>query len=248
MILIGQKILITGASRGIGKACAELCAAEGASIVLVARNKERLEDVKHSLPGNGHIAISADLSNPEEYVGDIFNKACEDGHKLTGFVHAAGICPVIPIKAISLSAMSEIFMINYFSFMLMLRNFIRNKYSNGGSIIAISSVASIAGWLGLSTYAGTKGALNASIRSLAAELAHRGFRINSILPSNIKSDMLHEMTSVLTDDEIVDLEKKQLLGFGEPRDVANAVLFLLNPESKFITGSFLTVDGGYTAI
>lgn len=248
MILSGQKILITGASRGIGKACAEKCASEGARIVLVARNPEKLEQVRQSLPGNGHIAVSEDLSNPETCVPDIFKIACADGVKLTGLVHAAGIGLSFPVKTVSMKSMLESFTINYFSFMLLVRHFIQKRNSEGGSIVAISSVASVAGWQGFSVYAGTKGALNASIKSLAVELADKGFRLNAVLPSNINTDMLTSITSVLGETGIQEIEKKQPLGFGLPEDVANSVLFLLNPASKFITGTNLIVDGGYTAM
>lgn len=248
MTLSGQKILITGASRGIGKACAERCAAEGAKIVLVARNWEKLDAVLKALPGDGHLAISADLQAPEECVPEIFKAACADGEKLSGFVHAAGIGPVIPVKMLTMQAMLEIFTVNYLSFMLMVRQFIRKNYSNGGSIVAISSVAAVAGWQGLAAYAGTKGALNASVRSLAVELADRGFRVNAILPSNVETDLLQSMTSVLTEENKAELKKKQPLGFGMPEDIANAVSFLISPSAKFITGSNMVVDGGYTAI
>ena len=247
MILEGQRILITGASGGIGKACALGCAKEGARIVLVARNLENLENVRKNLPGKGHIAIQADLQYPEDCVSDIFKKACCDGMKLTGFVHAAGLGPVIPIKAISSKLLSEIFTINYFSFMLMVKQFIRSEYSNGGSIVAISSIASTVGWQGASAYAGTKGALDSSIRALSVELAHRGYRLNSILPSHINTELFQKTSSVIDQNVINTLMKRQILGLGSPEDVANAVLFLMNPSSKFITGSCLTVDGGYTA-
>ena len=248
MILSGQKILITGASRGIGEACARLCAAEGAKVVLVARNQEKLDEVCNALPGTSHIAISADLQKPDECVSDIFTKACADGCKLTGFVHAAGIGPVIPIKMVSFKEMLEIFTVNYFSFMLMVRQFVKKKYSDGGSIVAVSSVAAQAGWQGLSSYAGSKGALNASIRSLAVELADKGFRVNAVLPSNIQTDMLAAMLSVLDKTGIEEIKRKQPLGFGMPEDIANSAVFLLSPKSGFITGSNLIVDGGYTAL
>jgi len=248
MILNGQKILITGASRGIGKACAQRCANEGARIVLVARNENALEDVRRSLPGNGHIYIAADLLDPESCVPNIFKTACADGIKLTGMVHAAGIAHSFPVKTVSMKSMLESFTINYFSFMIMVRHFIHKKNSEGGGIVSVSSVASIAGWQGLSVYGGTKGALNASTKSLAIELADKGFRFNTVLPSNIKTDMLASITSVLDEAGIHEIEKKQPLGFGTPTDVANSVLFLLNPASKFITGTNLVVDGGYTAI
>lgn len=248
MNLASQKILITGASRGIGRACAELCAAHGASCVLVARDADKLEEVRSALPGEGHIALSADLSDPEQAVPELFKKACADNIKFTGMIHAAGVCSPIPLKVVNLKTMSEVFTINYFAFMLLIRYFIRPQYSTGGSIVGISSVASVTGWQGMSVYSGSKGAMNASIRSLALELAGKGFRLNAILPSNIKTDMLDSMLSVLDAEEVEKIKSKQPLGWGNPADVANAALFLLDKSSSFITGSVLPVDGGYTAI
>lgn len=249
MNLSGQKILITGGSRGIGRACAECCATRGAQIVLVARNSDSLEMVRQSLPGTGHIAISADLLHPAEAVSHIFEKACSDGIKLTGLVHAAGIAPVFPIRTTTLSSLQEVFTVNYFSFMLLVRQFIRKNHSNGGSIVAISSVAaSSCGGGGMAVYAGSKGALNATIKSLAVELADKGFRANIVSPSFIQTDMMREMTALFPQERLEQQQKRQPLGLGTPQDVAKAVAFLLSPESAFITGTNLTVDGGYTAL
>lgn len=249
MNLSGQKILITGASRGIGRACAECCATKGARLVLVARDAAALEAVRRRLPGSGHLAIPADLLRPEEAVSLIFEKACLDGIKLTGLVHAAGIAPVFPVKTTTLSALQEVFAINYFSFMLLVRQLIRKNHSDGGSIIAISSIAAcVCGGGGVAVYAGSKGALNATVKSLAVELADKGFRANVISPSFIQTDMLREMTALFPKERLDQQKKRQPLGLGSPQDVANAVAFLLSPESAFITGTSLTVDGGYTAL
>lgn len=249
MNLAGQKILITGASRGIGRACAEYCAANGGRIVLVARNAARLESVRQSLPGGGHIAVSADLLHSEEAVSALFEAACLDGTKLTGLVHAAGIAPVFPVKMTTMSALQEVFAINYFSFMLLVRQFIRNRYSAGGSIVAISSIAShVCVGSGVSAYAGSKGALNASVKTLAIELADKGFRANVISPSFIQTDMLREMNALFPEERLNRQKARTPLGFGSPGDVAHVVAFLLSPESAYITGADLTVDGGYTAL
>ena len=247
MILNGQKILVTGASRGIGKACALKCAEEGARVVLVARDRGKLEEVCGLLPGSGHMIVPADFQNPEESVPDLFAAACADGVKLNGLVHAAGIGISAPVNVTSMNSMMESFSVNYFAFMLMVRQFTRKKYSDGGSIVAISSIAAVAGWKGASVYAGTKGALNASVRALAIELADKKVRVNAVLPSNIKTELLEKMIQV-SETIVQDLGKKQPLGIGAPEDVANAVLFLLSPASGFITGSALAVDGGYTAM
>lgn len=246
MNLSGQKILITGASRGIGKACAERCAVEGARIVLVARNQETLNSVRDALPGEGHIAIPADLLKPESCISEIFKQACADGIKLTGFVHAAGIGPAIPIKMVTLQALQEIFTVNYFSFMMMVRQFIQKKNCEKGCIVAISSVAAVAGWPGVSAYAGSKGALSASVRALAMELAPR-IRVNSIMPSNIKTDMLFQTVSLDQENMQDKIKQQQPLGLGTPEDIAGMVSFLLGDDSQFITGGAFSVDGGYTA-
>jgi NAD(P)-dependent dehydrogenase (short-subunit alcohol dehydrogenase family) len=210
----------------------------------VARNQEKLNKVRDSLPGFGHVTFSADLQKPEECVSDIFQKACEDGGKLTGFVHAAGIGPVVPIKMITFKEMLEIFTVNYFSFMLMVRQFIKKKHSDGGSIVAISSVAAMAGWQGVAPYAGSKGALSASIRAMAIELAPT-FRLNSVLPSNIETDMFYQTVGIDEGAIANKIISQQPLGLGSPMDVASMVAFLLSSSSKFVTGAALPVDGGF---
>lgn len=246
MDLHGHKILITGASRGIGRACAELCAELGAKLVLVARNARALDELCAALPNGPHQAIPFELGETER-IPELF-KAITPGEKLTGLLHAAGVGPAIPIKMVSPADMRDTFAVNYFAFMTLVRQFIRPQFSCGGSIVAISSVAALAGWQGLSVYSGSKGALSASVRSLAVELAARHYRVNAVLPSNIRTDMLEAIMAGLSEEERLKIEQKQPLGFGEPRDVANAAAFLLSDAAKFITGTDLVVDGGYLAL
>lgn len=245
--LTGQKILVTGASQGIGQASAVLLAELGAALVLVARNQSALEDLRRSLPGSGHVVLPCDLSDHKQF-GDLFAKACENGEKFTGFLHAAGIAPVLPLKALSSKVLHDVFDINFFSFMELTKYFIKPKFSTGGSIVAISSVSALAGWQGLSAYGASKGALISAVKSLAVELAPRKYRVNTIAPSNIKTEMLEKMLAMLSDDEVAKVEAKQPLGFGKPEDVANAAAFLLSSASSFITGTVLVVDGGYLAL
>lgn len=244
--LTGQKILITGASQGIGESCAMVCAEMGATILLVARNQEKLQAVAAKLPGIEHQVIPFDLNNLEQ-IEDIFITAVADGKKLTGLVHAAGIGPALPLKVLSVAQLQQVFTLNYFSFMMLVKNFVKKKNSIGGSVVGISSVAGSAGWQGLSAYSGSKGAMDASMRSLAIELSAAGFRFNTIVPSNIKTQLAESMMSVLSVEEISRLEKKQPLGFGVPENVAHAAAFLLSRAAEFITGTQLVVDGGYLA-
>lgn len=247
MNLTGQRILITGASRGIGRACAVLLADLGAQLVLVARNREQLENLCVELPGDGHLILPCDLSNPAA-AENLVETACTGGEKLTGVLYAAGIGPALPLKAVDMEEMQRVFNTNFFSFMILAKTFIKPRYSNGGSLVVISSVSGMAGWQGLSVYGASKGALNAAVKSLAVELAPRNYRVNAVVPSNIKTDMLSEMLKVLSPEEVEKIAAKQPLGFGEPQDVANAAAFLLSSAGRFITGTALVVDGGYLAL
>ncbi|MGI6497030.1 MAG: SDR family NAD(P)-dependent oxidoreductase [Kiritimatiellia bacterium] len=243
--LTGRRILVTGASSGIGRACAVLISQLGASVVLVARDTTRLQETQQMLCGSGHVVLPFDLSDTDHY--DALFKQGTEGSKLHGLVHAAGLCPAFPLQALSHDIVRQAFEINVFAFIELAKQFSKRKYSEGGSLVAVSSVASLSGWAGGSLYCGTKGALDATVRSLAVELVSKKIRVNSVLPSNIMTPMLEEMLSVGGEAAKAAILAKQPLGIGEPLDVANAVAFLLSDASRFITGTHLVVDGGYLA-
>jgi len=246
MDLTGKRILVTGASSGIGKASAVLAAKLGATLMLVGRNQERLDESLSQLDGVGHVTISFDLSN----LGNIewlFETVCKDNQKLDGLVHAAGERPAMPIQAVTVALMRDVMAANYWAFLELVKNFSKKKYSAGGSIVAISSVSALVGWPGGSLYCGSKGALDASMRALALELIPKKIRVNSVVPSNIRTPMFDSGTDTASEASMTALLGKQPLGLGEPEDVAHAVSFLLSDAARFITGSQLVVDGGYLA-
>lgn len=246
MDLTGRRILVTGASSGIGRACAVTAASLGARTVLVARDQGRLEETLGMLAGQGHLIVPCDLGKLDE-IASVFDIACKEGDKLNGLVHAAGIGPATPIQVVTPRVMNEVMTINFFSFMEMVRLFTRKRFSNGGSIVAISSVSGVVGWQGVSLYGASKGAIDSAVRALAIELAPRGFRVNSIVPSNIQTPMFDAIIAVGGETARDQIAAKQPLGLGEPEDVANAAAFLLSQASRFITGTQLVVDGGYLA-
>lgn len=246
MDLTGKRILVTGASSGIGKATAVLAAKLGATLVMIGRNQERLDETLRQLFGVGHIAIPFDLSNLEA-IESLFPISCQGGQKLHGLVHAAGVRPAMPIQAVTVAQMQEVMSTNYWAFLELTKNFSKKKYSSGGSIVAISSVSALAGWPGGSLYCGSKGALDASIRALALELVPKKIRVNSVVPSNIRTPMFDSGTDTASEASMTVLLGKQPLGFGESEDVAHAVVFLLSDAAKFITGTNLVVDGGFLA-
>lgn len=243
--LTGRRILVTGASSGIGRACAVLISQLGASVVLVARDVARLHDTQRMLFGSGHVVLPFDLADLDHY-DDLFKQGTE-GSKLSGLVHAAGVCPALPVQALSRDVIRQAFEINVYAFIELVKRFSKKKYSEGGSLVAISSVAALSGWTGGGVYCGTKGALDATVRSLAVELVSKKIRVNSVLPSNIMTPMLEEMLSIGGEAAEAAIIAKQPLGIGEPLDVANAVAFLLSDAARFITGTHLVVDGGYLA-
>lgn len=246
MSLENKRILVTGASSGIGRAVAIQLSLLGAHVVLAARNEEKLRETISFLAEGKHTLIQCDLSRIEQ-IEKMMDDCISCGDKLDGLVHSAGACPVIPLKTLNYAKMLEVMKINYFAFMELAMLYSGKKYSNGGSIVAISSVSSFAGWKGASLYCGSKGALDSSVRALALELAGKNIRVNTVVPSNIKTGMYYAFAELSGEAWEAGIAAKQPLGIGESEDVANSVAFLLSDAARFITGTSLVVDGGYLA-
>jgi NAD(P)-dependent dehydrogenase (short-subunit alcohol dehydrogenase family) len=243
--LTGKRILITGASSGIGRACAICVAQLGASVVLTGRRESALNDTRvKMIDADRHSVIAGDIGEPS-FVQTLLDRVA----KIDGLVHAAGICPAIPIGVVDSTYIVESMRVNYFAFMELMRLCSRRKYVNGGfSAVAISSVSSEVGWSGGSLYSGSKGALSAAVRALALELAPKGMRVNAVCPSNIRTPMFDSLAGDMNDEAgLVALKAKQPLGLGSPEQVAWPVCFLLSDAASFITGVNLPVDGGYLA-
>lgn len=248
MAMSGKRVLVTGASSGIGAACAKVIAELGGTVVLVARRADKLDEVKASLPDSArHVCLAADVGKTEA-VQDLVKEAVAGG-KLDGLVHAAGVMPLMPVGLIDESVAKSAFDVNYFAFLELMKHCTKMGARNPGfSAVAVSSVSAEVGWAGGSVYCGTKGALSATVRSMALELAPKGIRVNAVCPSNIKTPLHSEVGSGLSREEFYkSLGTNQPLGLGEPEQVANAVAFLLSSAASFITGVNLPVDGGYLA-
>lgn len=242
--LTGKRILVTGASSGIGRACAICSSKLGASVVLTGRRHEALEEALSTCEGKGHLMVAGDIS-VSGFVKELVDKA----GKIDGLVHAAGIAPMCPVSMLDESLILSVMATNCNSFIELMKYFSKRKYRNDHfSAVAISSVSSNVGWAGGTAYCASKGALSASVRALAIELVSKGIRVNAVSPSNIKTPLYDAGASDMnTEDELQELLKKQPLGLGEPEHVAWPVCFLLSDAASFITGIELPVDGGYLA-
>ena len=244
--LSNKKILITGASSGIGRATAIYLSKLGAKIVATGRNEDNLKATLNALDGEGHIYIPFDLLNLNE-IELLIKKSVDDGKKLDGLIHSAGVPFVMPLRSLTPELMKKCYDSDFFCFVELVRHFSKTKYSNEySSIVGISSVTSVKPVIGEVGYTTAKAALNASVSSMAIELSKRHIRINGILAGNILSEMSEKTLKEYGNKDLKDKEVEQsLIGrWGTVEDVAAACAFLVSSMSSFTTASLLDVGGG----
>ncbi|MBK0378210.1 SDR family NAD(P)-dependent oxidoreductase [Mucilaginibacter segetis] len=237
--LKGKKVLVTGASSGIGRQIAISASAMGAETYITGRNDQRLSEVFDLLeiPGKKYIA---DLTIEQE-----LNDIVEQLPNLDGVVLSAGIIKALPFKFVNKTDLDAIFQTNFISPSFLVNKLLRAKKLNKkGSVVFISSIAgNYIGSIGNSMYSASKGAMNAIQKVIAIELAPQKIRVNNISPGMIRTALIDDDT--FTDEQMKEDEKKYPLGYGEPADVANGAVYLLSDASKWVTGSTLVIDGGF---
>ena len=246
--LVNKRILITGASSGIGKATAIACSNVGANIILVARDLKRLTGAYNELSSGNHAYISTDLAkydNLENLVSECVGKY----GKFDGFIHSAGIEISAPLQFIEPEQYERLFSINLISGFEFARVLTKRKYFNsaGGSLIFISSIRGVTGKEASIAYSCSKGAIISGVRSMALELAGKNIRVNSVSPSIIETEMTRQLFEQIPDQTKSNMLADHPLGFGRPADVANACIYLLSDASRWITGTNLIIDGGFSA-
>jgi NAD(P)-dependent dehydrogenase (short-subunit alcohol dehydrogenase family) len=248
MDLSGRAILVTGASSGLGRATAILLSQLGARVLLVARNAERLQETLGQLEGTGHACLSFDLGQVEGVAAMVAEQAKTFG-RFHGLVHAAGIVQAKPFRVCRPADYEAIYRVNVVAAAQALQGLTRREVAapEGCSVVLIGSVLSIVGDVGVSAYAGSKGALLALVRVAALELVRDRIRVNAVLPGHFTSAMSVMAEERLTRAHVDAIEAKHPMGRGRAEDVANPVAFLLSDAARWITGTGLVVDGGYTA-
>lgn len=235
----GKNILITGASSGIGKETAIYLASQGANVVLVARDEERLQKVASRIVGTAFI-YRCDLQKPEE-IESLFQYIKEQNIILDGMVHSAGIAKPAPVRVESVTGLEETMHINCFSFLELGKQFYNRKCSREGSaIIAISSLAAVRPTMGQTAYASSKAALNCMIEVMAQEFLKRKIRVNSIMPSYVATPMVSRDNRYGMNNGIDNMP----LGVIEPIQIAYLTEFLLSDRARHITGTAIPVTSG----
>ena len=241
--LEGKTILVTGASSGIGRATAIECSKMGANLIINGRNETRLKETLEALSGNGHSMIIGDLT--DECIIDVIIK---DIPGLDGAVFCAGISGHAPIQFIKKDEVDQMFNINYFAPLYLSKSLVKKKKLNkNGSIVFITSTSGIvSSYLGGSIYASTKGAVNGLVKTMALELAPKKIRVNSVMPSMVKTPIM-DGGQVSTEQFEEDEAKYPLKRYGKPEEVAYGIIYLLSDAAAWVTGANLLMDGGRSA-
>lgn len=239
--LNGKAILVTGASSGIGQACALACSQMGATVTITGRSSERLQQTADGI----HTPVTqlvADLTSHEELEQLVASLPALDGAVL-----CAGNSITLPLQFGSRDKFDEMFDVNFFAPVELLRLMYKKKVLNkGASVVLIASIGGTHSFMpGNGVYGASKAALNSIMRYAAREFASRRVRVNSICPGMVDTPLIHRGT--ITEEQLAEDAKRYPLGrYGQPMDIANGAIYLLSDASSWLTGHDLVIDGGFS--
>jgi NAD(P)-dependent dehydrogenase (short-subunit alcohol dehydrogenase family) len=238
--LEGKQLLITGASSGIGRAMAIECSKAGASVVLTARNEERLQETLAMMTPGGHVIYPADMMQEE----DVVNLAKSIPEKLDGVVLCAGINDKLIIKQISNPDIDKMVSTNFTGPVRLVQSLLKGKKINKYcSFVFMSSVSAFYPSVSNALYASTKAAITQFSKILALEVLPLKARVNCIEPAFVETEMISKYPPEVLDE----IRANYPLGrFAKPEEIAYAAIYYLSDASQLVTGTSLVIDGGYT--
>lgn len=247
------RVVVTGATRGIGRATAEAILERGGSVVGIARDEDALAELQSEYPKTMR-GIAADLGNTDR-LGDVADQAVDAFGGVEGLIHCAGVAHYEAVGGIEPASVRTQIDVNLVAPLLLSQAVSAHMRARGGAIVHVSSTLSERAAHFTTVYAATKAALNSLTKSLALELAPFGIRVNAVLPGAVDTDMLRAPRLApgesLTDSERAERVDAQLaelralhpLGrLGTPDEVATVILGAL--DQSWQTGSLITIDGG----
>jgi NAD(P)-dependent dehydrogenase (short-subunit alcohol dehydrogenase family) len=245
--LTGKVTVVTGASRGIGRACALACAAAGSDIVLGVRNPAKAGDLVAEIEAMGRRALAVELDIPnKDHIAGLIKTAVETFGRIDVLVNNVGVAPGDLAERVEESAVDEILNINIKGTFLMTQAVARHMIGRKqGRIISISSQAGTNALRGEAIYCMSKAAINHLTRCLAAEWAEHGITVNTVSPTFIHTDGTQPYLAE-AENYKATVDHIPLGRIGETSDVTGAVVFLASPAASLITGANLLVDGGWS--
>lgn len=245
----GRIVAVVGATGGIGEAICRRFASAGATIAAVARQEGKLAHLDESLASEGWkvFAVLCNATDPDDVKRAVTRITGEVG-RVDVLVNCVGKEQVMPFSRISDKELDDLLAVNLKATLLVTREIGRTMIADGkgGSVV---NVASMAGWIGMPgavVYGAAKAAIAGATRCLALEWAKPGIRVNAVLPGYVRTPMFERLAAKLGPGQVKLIEEAHPLGLGHPSDVAAAVAFLASDEARWITGTSLFVDGGYS--
>lgn len=247
--LTGKTALVTGASRGIGRAIAVGFAEAGADLVLTARSVDALEETRSAAEGHGRkaVVVPADVTDRDAVRAMVDDAVAALGHVDIVVNNAGGTSFMVPFTDLRFEGWEKVFRLNTTSVVHVLQAIGPHMLENGGgSVINVASVAALAGTPALTPYGASKAALHSLTKSLAMEWGHRGVRVNSLCPGWTATDLNRNLWE---NDDIsaAMMRSVPLARWGKAAEMVGAAVFLGSDASSYITGQAIIVDGGLTA-